>query len=102
MTSRIKTFKSRASVFLTGVVVLIYGLVKYQQHGAFPYLNWQSQPLFPLGVVGIGVVISTLACLPERWVSKWSATQPAPKREAHVLHYLDEHRHQHVDPRHLR
>ncbi len=83
--------KSRAAVFLTGVAFVFYGLVKYQQHGAFPYANWQRQPVFPIGVAATGIVVSALACLPQKWVSKWARTRPP--REAHVLHYLDEHRH---------
>jgi hypothetical protein len=83
----------RMMVFLGGVLIAFDGLAKYQQYGAFPYLNWLRQPAFPLGIVAAGLLLSMLACLPQRWVRRWVGKPP--QRDAHVLHYLDEHRHRH-------
>jgi hypothetical protein len=79
--------KSRAIVFLSGVAVTFLGLAKYQQHGAFPYLNWQKQPVFPMGVVAAGMLVCALSCLPQKWFRRWAGTRP--ERNSHVLKYLD-------------
>jgi len=59
------------------------GWAKWQQHGALPYLSWQMQPVFPAGVVMIGVFFVLLGLSPFERVYRWLKDKPRP--EAHVL-----------------
>jgi len=93
------TLKARAGLFLTGLAVVLYGYVMWHKHGIFPYLNSKMQPMYPAGVIAVGVVIGMLAFLPSGgWVYRSISTKP--RREGHVLRVLDESRHKHQEPDH--
>ena len=57
-------FKSRARIFAAGLLIAAYGWTRYLKYGVFPYLNWKMQPVYPIGVIVIGVVFAALAFLP--------------------------------------
>lgn len=54
----------RAMFLAVGVFVSAYGWTRYVKYGVFPYLNRRMQPLYPIGVIAIGVVFAALAFLP--------------------------------------
>jgi hypothetical protein len=81
-------------LILAGGLFVLYGITKFHQHAVFPYLNLYRQPVFPPAVVMIGVVFAALAFRPPaKWIDR--LISPKPKREAHALQVLHEHRHKH-------
>ncbi len=52
--------KNRAILILSGAWMVWYGWAKLQTQGVFPYYNVWRQPVFPAGVIVIGVFIITL------------------------------------------
>ncbi len=47
-----------------GGFVLARGWTRYVDYGVFPVLNGKLQPVYPIGIVIIGVVCMALAFLP--------------------------------------
>jgi uncharacterized membrane protein len=56
--------KHRIGIFLSGALLVFAGLGKFQQFGVFPYHDRWMQPVYPAGVIAVGLFVGLLAFLP--------------------------------------
>ena len=75
--------KHRLGLFVFGIFTSLYGLTRWQKYGVFPYLNRKLQPMYPAGVIMLGVVLAALAFLPSgRWISELMSGKQRRKSRA--------------------
>jgi hypothetical protein len=63
---RLMKFRYRIMVFAFGGFILARGWTRYIDFGVFPVLNGKMQPVYPIGIVIIGIVCMAMAFLPNR------------------------------------
>ena len=89
MKERFRKLKNRAILVLFGAFLVWYGLAKLHHYGVFPYPNWIRQPVFPAGVVTLGILLIALGLFfSGEWVYRlFKSRRPQP----HVLRKANRH-----------
>jgi hypothetical protein len=78
--------KARIAVFAAGLFIAVYGYLYFRAQGALPYLNSRGQPVFPGGVIVIGILLMVAACIPSgKWTERLFTTREKkpPNRHFH-------------------
>ena len=78
--------KSRLLLIGLGIFFGVAGVARWHQYGVFPYPNDRMQPVFPAGVMMIGVFFVLLALTPGDWVFRRLKDKPPKARVLRSLH----------------
>lgn len=90
--------KHRFGLFAGGGVMLLYGFEVWQRYGVFPYRGLHYfQPVFPVGVIVVGLLVAILAFLPSgNWVYRriGQKRDPQPHALEMTLHPTNPKKHE--------
>ena len=73
-------FRYRVMFLALGAFILGCGWTLLIKYGVFPFLNHKMQPVYPIGVVIIGVILMALAFLPNDLEVKGDPKSPSVLR----------------------
>lgn len=74
--TRMENIKGRIGLLLAGAFALGYGFLKLHAHGPLVYFNSRGLPLYPGGVIALGIFLIVVAFVPGgKWIERLASTQ---------------------------
>jgi len=76
--------KGRIGIFLLGALCVGYGILKLRARGPFVYFNDRGLPVYPGGVIAIGILLLVLTLVPGgKWLERLTSIK---KRKPPRIH----------------
>jgi hypothetical protein len=72
--------KGRMGIFVLGAFCVGYGILKLRAQGPSGYYNDRGLPLYPGGVIALGIVLGVVAFVPAgKWLERFTAIKRTRK-----------------------